>query len=302
MLNGGTLQIRHLIAEIRQIIRETFPKAIELEINTPKNLWTIDGDINQLHQVLMNLVVNARDAMPNGGKLTIKAENFRVDAEYARLHLDASEGAYLLITVADTGMGIPPKNIDRIFEPFFTTKDIGQGTGLGLSTAIGIIKSHGGFINVYSEVERGTQFQVFLPVCEAAETLPIEEEIPQGNGECILIVDDETSILEVTKATLETYNYRVLTASNGIEAIAVYAHHQQAIAVVLTDIMMPSMDGNTLIRTIKKINPHIKIVVFSGLISNDEILAELDDNITAFINKPYNTEALLKTVHQIVSD
>ncbi|MDJ0574579.1 MAG: PAS domain S-box protein, partial [Xenococcaceae cyanobacterium MO_234.B1] len=158
----GSIQIRHLLAEIRQVIIETFPKTIELELDAPENLWTVDGDATQIHQVLMNLAVNARDAMPHGGTLRITAENFPIDANFARLHLEAQEGPYVSITVADTGMGIPPVILDRIFEPFFTTKEVGRGTGLGLSTALGIIKSHGGFIDVYSEVERGTQFKVFL--------------------------------------------------------------------------------------------------------------------------------------------
>ena len=301
----GTIQIRHLIAEIKQIIAETFPKTIELEISAPKNLWTVNGDVNQLHQILMNLIVNARDAMLDGGKLIIKAENFRVDADYARLHLDASEGSYLLITVADTGMGIPPEIIDRIFEPFFTTKEIGRGTGLGLSTVIGIVKSHGGFVDVASDIReetRGTQVKVFLPASEAVVTAIEEtEEIPQGNGELILVVDDETSILEVTKATLEACNYKVLTANNGIDAIAIYTRDQDIIDLVLIDMIMPSMSGQTLIRTLKKIAPETKVIAVSGLVSSRELIAELDNSIIAFINKPYVNDELLKTIHQIVS-
>lgn len=299
----GIVQIRHLIAEIGQIIRETFPKTIELEINTPRNLVTVNADVNQLHQVLMNLAVNARDAMPDGGKLTITAENFTVDADYARLHLDAKEGSYLLITVTDTGVGIPVEIIDRIFEPFFTTKEIGRGTGLGLSTAIGIVKSHDGFVEVvsYQETNKGTKFQVFLPACEAeASVIEENEAIPQGNGELILVVDDETAILEVTKATLETYNYRVLTAGNGIEAIAVYAQNQQAINLVIMDIMMPSMDGKTAILTLKQINPEIKIIAVSGLIDRQEIIDELDDNVTTFMNKPCTNDDLLRIISEVI--
>ena len=301
----GTVQIRHVIREIEQIIQETFPKAIELEINVPKNLWTINGDVNQLHQVLMNLAVNARDAMPDGGKLTIKAENCNIDAGYARLHLDAQEGTYVLITVADTGVGIPPEIIDRIFEPFFTTKEVGRGTGLGLSTAIGIVKSHGGFVDVVSDMRRetrGTQVKVFFPASETTATATEKtEETPQGHGELILIVDDETSILEVTKTTLETYNYRVLTANNGIDAIAVYAQHLNEIDLVLMDIMMPSMDGKTAIRTLKQINPDVKIIALSGIISSQEIIDEIDDNITAFMPKPYTNDDLLRTIERVVN-
>ncbi len=300
----GTIQIRHLITEIKQIIAETFPKTIELEINLPQNLWTVNGDVNQLHQVLMNLAVNARDAMPDGGKLLITAENCTLDAEYARLHLDATEGDYILITVSDTGVGIPPQIIDRIFEPFFTTKEIGRGTGLGLSTVIGIVKSHGGFVDVISDTKpetRGTQIKVFLSACETAATVIEDiEKIPQGNGELILVVDDENSILEVTKATLETYNYQVITARDGIEAIAVYAQNLNAINVIIMDIMMPAMNGKTAIRTLKKINPEIKIIAISGLFSSQEIIAEIDNNISAYIAKPYSNEELLNTINRVI--
>ena len=300
----GIVQIRHLINEIGQIITETFPKSIELDLNAPKNLWTVNGDINQLHQVLMNLAVNARDAMPDGGRLTIEAENFIVDADYTRLHLDASEGSYILITVTDTGVGISPEVIDRIFEPFFTTKEIGKGTGLGLSTVIGIVRSHGGFVDVVSDTKgktRGTQVKVFLPASETTEAAAeVTEEIPQGHGELILVVDDESSILAVTKATLETYNYKVLTASNGIEAIAIYAQNLKTINLVIMDIMMPEMSGKTAIRTLKQINPEVKIIAVSGLISSREIVAEIDDNISAYLAKPFSNDDLLQTIYQVI--
>jgi PAS domain S-box-containing protein len=302
----GIVQIRHLIAEIGQIIQETFPRSIELQTNVPKNLWTVNADVNQLHQVLMNLSVNARDAMPEGGKLTINAENTMVDAEYARLHLDAAEGPYVSITVSDSGVGIDPVIIDRIFEPFFTTKEVGRGTGLGLSTVIGIIKSHDGFVEVTSDRSpdtKGTQFKVFLPASDLAENNEREAEvILQGNGELVLVVDDESAILEVTKVTLETYNYQVLTASNGIEAIATYVQNQRDIAVVIMDIMMPSMDGKTAIRTLKQINPDLKIIAVSGLIERQEVVAQLNANVTAYFAKPYSNDDLLKSIHEIISN
>jgi CheY-like chemotaxis protein len=252
----------------------------------------------------MNLAVNARDAMPDGGKLTIEAENFLVDSSYARLHLEAAEGDYLLITVTDTGVGIPPEIIDRIFEPFFTTKEIGRGTGLGLSTVIGIIKSHGGFIDVTSQTrgQRGTTVKIFIPASKtAASTTAENDEFPQGNGELILVVDDESSMLEVTKATLETYNYQVLTADNGIEAIALYVRHQQNVSLVIMDIMMPGMDGKTAIRTLKQINPELEIIAVSGLITSQEILVGLDGDVTAFMSKPYGNDELLIKVREVVS-
>ena len=296
----GIIQVKHLIREIQQIAKETFPKTIEIQTNVSKNLWAVKGNATQLHQVLMNLSVNGRDAMANGGKLEISAENFVLDRDYARMYLDAHEGHYILITVSDTGVGIPADIKERVFEPFFTTKEIGQGTGLGLSTVLGIVKSHGGFIDIHSQVGRGSKFRVFLPASETAATVTEEiEELPRGNGELILVVDDEAPIRAICKNILETYNYRVLSARDGIEAIALYSQHQNEIEVVLMDIMMPSIDGKVAIRTLKKIKPQVKIIAVSGLVTK-EIGSELKDYCFTFLAKPYTTEALLKTIHQAI--
>ena len=297
----GLVQVKHLIAEVYQIAQETFPKNIEIETDILRNLWTVNGDATQLHQVLMNLAVNARDAMANGGILKISAENFVIDHYYARTHLDAQEGEYILITVSDTGVGIPSDIKERVFEPFFTTKEIGYGTGLGLATVLGIVKGHGGFLDVYSEVGRGSQFRVFLPASEVTETVPQKiEDLPRGHGELILVVDDEAAIRDSSKTILETYNYKVLTARDGIEAIAIYSEHQDEIDLVLMDIMMPSMDGKVAIRTLQKINPQVKIIAVSGLVTR-EVSSELDDGGLTFLVKPFSTEALLKAIYQVVS-
>jgi len=240
------LQLKHLVGEIQQIIKETFPKSIDLVAHISQNLWTVSGDATQLHQVLMNLCVNARDAMPKGGTLKITAENFSIDENYAKMNIDAKVGPYVVVTVTDTGIGIPSDILDRIFEPFFTTKELGKGTGLGLSTVLGIIKSHGGFINVYTEEGEGSQFKVYLPAQDTKELLEEAElELPPGNGELILVVDDEAAIRDITKTSLESHNYKAITASDGIEAIALYAEHRDEISLVLTDMVMPSMDGLT---------------------------------------------------------
>ncbi|NMG06161.1 hybrid sensor histidine kinase/response regulator [Brasilonema sp. UFV-L1] len=296
------LQLKHLIREIQQVVKETFPKSIEISTQIAPNLWTVLGDATQLHQVLINLCVNARDAMPNGGKLIISAENFVVDQNYAKMYLDARVGSYVVMTVTDTGVGIPQEIKDRMFEPFFTTKDLGKGTGLGLSTVLGIIKSHGGFVNVYSEVGKGSQFKVFLPAQEAIET-PKEQdpELPNGNGELILVVDDEDSIRDVTKTSLESYNYKAITASDGIEAIALYAEHQNEISVVLTDMVMPSMDGITTIRTLQKINPGVKIIAVSGLASSEKVNTVNNMGVKAFLAKPYTAKQLLQTISAVKS-
>ncbi|MBD2089838.1 response regulator [Microcoleus sp. FACHB-1515] len=294
------LQIKHLIREIQQIAQETFPKSIEIYTDIPANLWTVTGNATQLHQVLMNLCVNARDAMPNGGTLSIHAENFVVDENYARMNLDAKVGSYIVVILSDTGTGISPEIIDRIFEPFFTTKEVGKGTGLGLSTVIGIVKSHGGFINVTSAIGEGTTFRVFLPAVNIAEPAEIQEaEIPLGQGELILIVDDEASIREISQTSLEAYNYQVLTAHDGIAAIALYAQHQNEISAVVVDIMMPIMDGITVIRTLRKINPNVKIIAVSGLASSNQLAVETL-GIQTFLAKPYTAQELIKTIHEVV--
>jgi two-component system, cell cycle sensor histidine kinase and response regulator CckA len=290
-----------LVSEIRQIVQETFPKSIEVHLDLPNDLWLVSGDATQLHQVLMNLCVNARDAMSEGGTLSLSATNLVIDENYMRMNLDAQVGPYVMVSVSDTGMGIPPEALDRIFEPFFTTKELGKGTGLGLSTVLGIVKSHGGFVEVLSSLGSGTQFKIYIPAVQAIETLPVQDDEPvAGEGELILVVDDEASIREVNQASLETHNYRVLTACDGIEAIAHYVQRKDEIDLVLIDMMMPSMDGMTAIRTLNKINPQVKIIAVSGLLSNTQIPEPVNSNIQAFLPKPYTAKELVRTIHQVL--
>lgn len=299
----GILQIRHLVTEIKTIAEETFPKSIQICTNLSRDLWATCGDATHLHQVLMNLCVNARDAMPNGGTLGIAADNVFISETDAQLHIDARMGAYVVITVSDTGIGIAPDILDRIFEPFFTTKDVGKGTGLGLSTVIGIIKSHQGFVTVSSKMGKGTQFKVFLPaVDETINTLEADWELPAGKGELILVVDDEAPIREIAKNSLKTYNYRVLTANDGVEAIALYAQHRDDIRLVLVDMMMPLMDGANTIRVLQKINPQIKIVGSSGLVPSIPVPEMTLTGAQAFLPKPYTTQELLQTIHHLLQE
>ena len=291
------LQPLHLIKEIVRLLKDTLPKSIEVEFEASENLSLVAGDATQLHQVLMNLFVNARDAMPAGGKLIIKAENIHIDDNYARMNLEAKPGGFVLITIADTGMGISPDVINRIFEPFFTTKELSKGTGLGLSTALAIVKSHDGFINVYSEPGRGTQFKIYLPVAGSVSPGMADSStsLKAGNGELILVVDDELAIREIAKGTLEAYGYRALTASDGTEAVALYAQHKNDIKAVLTDIMMPYMDGLLTIRALQKMNPNVRIIASSGLAENSKI-----EGVRGFLPKPYTAERLLNTLAEVI--
>ncbi|WP_414529492.1 CBS domain-containing protein [Nodularia chucula] len=296
------LQARHLLKEIEQLIKSTFPKSIAVQTYIPNTISSIIvADPTQIHQVLMNLCVNARDAMPNGGILGLEADNFFVDEHYAQMNPEAKICSYIVITVSDTGSGIPPELLKRIFEPFFTTKEFSKGTGLGLSTIIGILKNHGGFIDVESQVGLGSNFKVYLPVSDQIVTEETDKsKISQGNGELILIVDDEDSIRATNKATLESYNYRILTASDGIEAVSVYAQHKNEISVILMDIEMPSMDGIRAIQVICKINPAIKIVAISGLVSNKNRLKGIGACVPIFLSKPYTLKELLETVQMVL--
>lgn len=297
------LQPKHLIKEIVKIMRETLPKSIEITFHLPDDLRIISADATQVHQVLMNLCVNARDAMPSGGTVAIRAENVFVDENYARMHLEAKPGRFTVITVADTGTGMAPEVLSRIFEPFFTTKDMSKGTGLGLSTALTIVKSHGGFVNVYSEVGKGSQFGVYFPAFEtedATRTLLPHTDLPVGNGELVLVVDDEDAIRQITRSTLETFGYKVLTASDGTEAVALYAEHRNEVAVVLTDMLMPFMDGPATIRALQKMNPEVKIIAASGLTAGHKAGETSLEGVKIFLGKPYTAERLLKALAEVL--
>jgi two-component system, cell cycle sensor histidine kinase and response regulator CckA len=301
-------QVSSLLLEIQKIIQQAFPKNIELSIDLPSDLWLITADETLLHQVFMNLCVNARDAMPQGGNLSVTAENLLIDASFAQMHLDAQVGSYLVVTVADTGMGIPAKILNNIFDPFFTTKEIGKGTGLGLSTVIGIVKSHHGFIDVFSEIGVGTKFKVYLPATDILEAAPVPSSPsptnlnPQkhlGQSKLILVVDDEVAVQEIMQATLETYGYRVITASDGIEAIACYAKHN--ISAVLLDMMMPLLDSATIIRTLLKLNPQVNIIAMSGLATNEAVTKTLNEGVKAFLAKPFTAAELLNLLSDLCS-
>jgi PAS domain S-box-containing protein len=294
------VQLKHLLHDLRTIVRDTFPRDIRLEFLIPNDTWTILADPTQVHQVLLNLFVNARDAMPNGGTLGVTTENCVLDDHYAAMNTQVKAGRYVRISVTDTGVGIAPAILDRIFEPFFTTKEINKSTGLGLSTVMAIIKGHDGIVHVYSEVGKGTTFHVYLPAidvqCDPREQAKKDEGLPHGNGETILVVDDEASILAITSQTLLAFGYKVLTASDGADAVAVYAQNRKKISVVVSDIMMPTMGGLAMIRALNRIDPGVKIVTSSGLDSNGNIGEEFSANVRHFLAKPYTARALLETI------
>ncbi|HWO02525.1 MAG TPA: PAS domain S-box protein [Blastocatellia bacterium] len=298
------LQLNHLIKEITKTLAETFPKSIAVECFVPADVWSVTGDPTQIHQVLLNLCLNARDAMPRGGVLSVKAENVSIDESYAQMIIDARPGSFVLVSVTDTGTGIPAEILNRVFEPFFTTKEHGKGTGLGLSTVLGIVKSHGGFINVYSEIGRGSQFRLYFPAAESPLTAQARDErvdVSRGHGELVLVVDDEAAIREITRSTLETFGYSALTASDGTEAIALYAQNKDAIDVVLTDMMMPYLDGTATIRALQRINPRVKIIASTGLTDDGKSAEAAELGVKSFLSKPYTAEELMSALAEILA-
>jgi PAS domain S-box-containing protein len=307
-LQGERVEVQpiHLLKDIETIIRDTFPKNIRRDVFFPEEAWTIQGDPTQLHQILLNLCVNARDAMPDGGSLSISVENVHLDDQYVAMNVQAKPGKYVIINVTDSGEGIPAEILDKIFDPFFTTKEVGKGTGLGLSTVMAIVKSHGGFVNVYSEVGKGSSFKVYLPALEKSaqtqrDTVSLAT-LPRGNGERILIVDDEISILTITSQTLEAFGYKTMTANDGAEAIAIYAQHRNKIAVVLTDMAMPVMDGPATIRALLKVNPAAKIIAATGLKTEGSEAKALNAGVKHFLSKPYTASTLLKTLRTVLDE
>lgn len=298
------VQVRHLVSDIEKIVNETFLKHVTIRSGIPHDLWTIMGDATQLHQVLLNLCVNARDAMPQGGTLTISAENVMLDAHYSGLNAEAIAGPYICLKVEDTGTGIPPEILEKIFDPFFTTKEVGKGTGLGLSTTLAIVKSHSGFLRVYSEPGKGTTFKIYLPAStesSAALTREAKTELPRGNGETIVVIDDEGAVRQITQQTLHAFGYRVLLACDGAEAIAIYAEHKAEIAAVLTDMMMPVMDGPATIQVFRKLNPKLPIIAASGLATNDYVARMANLGVKYFLPKPYTAETLLKALKEALT-
>lgn len=295
------INLRHLINEVGKIARETFPRKIEIKTNTRKDLWSILADTTQIHQVLMNLCVNARDAMPGGGVLTVEAQNIQLESGSSELQGIAKPGLYVALSVTDTGTGIPPEIMEKIWEPFFTMKPQGQGTGLGLSTVASIVKAHEGFIRTHSEVGKGTSFRIFLPAAETAAKATGQEpapSMPLGRGEKILIIDDERAFQEITKAIFNKHGYRVLTANDGTEAVALFAQHKDDINLVMTDMVMPYLDGPATITAIRRLNPDVPIIAASGM-SESEKLAEEFTQAT-FLQKPFTTERLLATVDAVL--
>jgi CheY-like chemotaxis protein len=295
------VEVSHLFKEISGFLRETFPREISISVTPQRGLWAIEADPTQIHQVLINLCVNARDAMPSGGALSLTAQNVELSDTEAQLNPKARPGPYVLLSVADSGSGIGPDIIERIFDPFFTTKGVAHGTGLGLSTVAGIVKNHAGFVTVYSEVGAGTTFNVYLPAARTAVVAASTGERAQpagGNQELVLVVDDEFSITASIRHLLMKHNYRVLTAGNGREGLSIFKEHQDDINLVITDTMMPVMSGLQMVRELRQLAPGLAIVASTGLEQEVKRKEYNSLGVMDVMLKPYDPEELLHTLRR----
>jgi CheY-like chemotaxis protein len=289
-----------LLREIERVVRQTFPRNINIATLVPADLWPVLGNATQLHQVLLNLCVNARDAMPSGGQLTLAADNVELDAREAGRIANARAGRFVMLLVADNGAGIPREILPRVFEPFFTTKPVGQGTGLGLATTARIVAQHEGFVSLKSEPGEGTVFEIYLPVASIAPTASRATEnpvaLPTGAGELILIVDDEQSVREMISLALTAQNFRAVTAANGAEAVALAQQKADEISLVLLDDDMPVMTGRSALLKLRSCAPSLKIVLMSG---GAQPPAQTDGVTT--LHKPFQLEELLRVVSAVVA-
>ncbi len=298
------LQPKHLVSELAKIMAQTFPRNIDIQTNLPTELWTVMGDATQLHQVLLNLCVNARDAMgAEGGTLTVAAENLDIDAHFASMNPGAQLGPHVALRVTDTGSGMSPETMEKIFDPFFTTKEVGKGTGLGLATVIGIVKSHGGVLTLQSQVGSGTTFSVFLPASPDAAVAKKETEaaVAGGHGELVLVVDDEAPIREALVGTLAAHGYRAYTAEDGTDALALYFQRRDEIAVVLTDLAMGQMDGVALVRALRKIDPAVRVIASSGHFQKENMAVLSGLGVKVFLEKPYTADRLLRALRAVLA-
>ncbi len=287
-----------LVADIERIARDTLPKTIDIRTSVEPHLPRLLGDPTQFHQVLLNLCVNARDAMPEGGQLTISAQSVRLEGAASG---DLRPGPYVKIEVQDSGTGIPFEIADKIFDPFFTTKEPGKGTGLGLSTSLTIVKSHGGQLRATSEPGRGSRFAIYLPAgsgADGASLIGIATPQAKGSGQTVLVVDDEAAIRMIAQRTLEASGYRVLLASDGAEAVATFRANHRSIAAVMLDMTMPVMAGVPTIEAMSRIDGSVPIVAVSGVSANEQPARAASAQVKTFLPKPFTSDTLLKALQQ----
>lgn len=293
------IQLRNLVREAARFASDTFPRHIAVQADIASDLWTVEVDHRQINQVLLNLALNARDAMSGGGRVTFSAQNDEVEQIPAGAGDSAAPGPHVKISVADTGTGIAPENLSRLFEPFFTTKEVGQGTGLGLSTVRSIVRDHRGFILIDNTLGKGAVFHVYLPAIpelQPVEDAPVSAVSLRGEGRTLLLIEDEPALRDLTRHTLERNDYRVLAAVDGPEGVALLAQHRDEIALAITDMVLPIMDGEAIISALRRIKPGLPVVMTSGQEPFGRQAAGVQDKTRRFLPKPYTPAELLAAV------
>ena len=292
------------ITQVYKLLNRIIPKMVTIELQLSNNLKVINADPLQLEQIILNIGINARDAMPDGGKLIVETKNVILDELYCKTHLGSTPGEYVLLTVSDTGHGMEKEILEHIFEPFFTTKESGKGTGLGMAMVYSIVKSHGGYITCYSEPSQGTAFKIYFPVLKHGE-LELgkeqrEDEKIIGGSETILIVDDEETILNFGHEILERYGYAIIKAGSGEEAIELYKAEKKNIDLVILDMGMPGMGGHQCLRQLFQIDPQVKIIISSGYPATGKVRETLESGAAGFIGKPFQVRDVLKIIRKVL--
>ena len=299
----SALDLNREIISVRKILERTLPKMIDIDLHLGRELAPVTADPVQIEQALLNLATNAADAMPDGGTLVIETENVTLSDDYLDTHVGARAGEYVLLSVSDTGQGMDKDIVEHIFEPFFTTKEFGKGTGLGLASVYGIVKSHGGYISCYSEVGQGTTFKLYLPAAQrqkVPEEKTVEEDLPRGGDETILLVDDEEPIRTFASAALRRFGYRVVTGASGEEALEVITRTGEKIALIILDLGMPGIGGQKCLQEIRKNNPSAKVLIASGYTMNGQVKKSMEAGAAGYIGKPYRINVLLRKVREIL--
>jgi signal transduction histidine kinase/ActR/RegA family two-component response regulator len=304
ILEIKNINLNDVVQEMQKMMRRLIGENIELHISLEGDLGNVNADHAQIDQILLNLVVNARDAMPGGGKLTIETQNVYLDQNYARTHREVIPGNYVMLAVSDTGVGMEAETRERVFEPFFTTKEVGKGTGLGMATIYGIVKQHEGNINVYSEPGQGTTFKVYMPRVDgkAQEIKPPVDDIPQGAGEVVMVVEDERQVFELVCEIIGDSGYKLLRPTSPQRALEMAMNKERKIDLLLTDVIMPGMSGKQLYEKISEIRPDIKVVYMSGY--TDNVIAHhgiLDPGIH-FLQKPFTESTLLNKLREALDE
>jgi CheY-like chemotaxis protein len=297
------LDLNREVRQVENLLRRTIPRMIDIELDLKKGLWVVEADPAQVEQVLMNLAINARDAMPEQGKLTIQTDNVALNESFCRMFPDCAAGNYVLLKVTDTGRGMDTETLEHIFEPFFTTKEVGKGTGLGLATVYGIVRKHKGIVLCESQPGKGATFLVYLPagksLAGASEIIVENAPSPRGS-ERIMIVDDEKTILDVIEMVLEKHGYKVIKAMNGESAVELYEKSREAISIVLLDLIMPGMGGKRCLQELLRRDPQLKVVVASGYAGDDPPEAFLEIGAKEFVKKPYDLRSLLRVIREVL--